>query len=270
MTMGWRCAFAAAAIALGAQSVLAQPVNGCPPGQAMQSSDPSGKRITCVPIPDTANILNLLNAETAAREAADQGLHARIDGLTEADIVGRWSVSGTTSCLQSSNGFNANMSPLIPPTGSTTVSQLSGTFLGTRTFNPGGTGHSVGTSHTMSFPGTFFGMTFSGIAGTGGASVATLDAGFTWIIQADGTLQIDDDNSIAQPFTAPPSRVGFTVTIANVPPFVGHISKDRRTITLTHPGMSIETSTLRDPAGVALFSTPRFCARARVLTRLPD
>ena len=271
MTMRWRCAFAAAAIALGAQSVLAQPVNGCPPGQAMQSSDPSGRTITCVPIPDTANILNLLNAETAAREAGDQALHARIDGLTEADIVGRWSVSGTTSCLQSSNGFNTTtMTPLIPATGSTTVSQISGTFIGTRTFNAGGTGHSVGTSHSMTFPGTFFGTTFSGIAGTGGGSVATLDAGFTWTIEADGTLLIDD-GTIVQPFTAPPSRVGFTVTIANVPPFVGHISKDRRTITLTHPGMSIETSTVHDPAGVVAFPpTPRFCARARVLTRLPD
>lgn len=272
MTMRLRCALAAAAIALGAQSVLAQKMNGCPPGQAMQSSDPSGHKITCVPIPDTANILNLLNAETAAREAADQALHARIDRLTEADIVGRWSVSGTTSCLQSSNGFNTTtMTPLIPATGSTTVSQLSGTFIGTRTFNAGGTGHSVGTSHTMTFPGTFFGTTFSGIAGTGGASVATLDAGFTWTIQADGTLLIDDDSTIPQPFTAPPLRVGFAVTILNVPPFVGHISKDRRTITLTHPGMSIETSTVLDPAGVAAFPpTPRFCARARVLTRLPD
>ena len=54
MSILWRCALAAAAIALGAQSVLAQKMNGCPTGQAMQSSDPSGKNVTCVPIPDTA------------------------------------------------------------------------------------------------------------------------------------------------------------------------------------------------------------------------
>ena len=158
------------------------------------------------------------------------------------------------------------MTPLIPATGSTTVSQISGTFIGTRTFNAGGTGHSVGTSHSMTLPGTFFGTTFSGIAGTGRASVATLDAGFTWTIQVDGTLLIDD-GTIVQPFTAPPSRVGFTVTIANTPPFVGHISKDRRTITLTHPGMSIETSTVHDPAGAVAFPPRRGSARGRASLR---
>src|SRR4249920_1420038 len=89
MNTRWRCALGAAVIALGAQSALADKMNGCPAGQAMQSSDPSGKNVTCVPIPDTsalqqqitneaaarqamdANILNMLGAESAARQAAD-------------------------------------------------------------------------------------------------------------------------------------------------------------------------------------------------------
>ena len=259
----------ATAALLAVQTVQAQPVNGCPAGQ--ESSDPGGRNVTCVPIPDTANIFNLLNAETAARQTADDALHRRIDALTEADIVGRWSVSGTTNCLQSTNGFNmTNFAPLIPSIGSTTVSQLSGTFLGMRTFDAGGSGHSVGTSHSMTFPATNYGATFVGFGGTGAASTATLDATFTWSIQPDGTLLIDDDNSIAQPFTSPPSLVGQTVTIENVPSFVGYISKDKRTITLTHAGMSLETSVRRDAAGVVQARTPRFCARYRVLTRLPD
>src|SRR6267142_491177 len=252
MSMLWRCALGAAVIALGAQNALAQKMNGCPAGQAADG------------------------AEAAARQAADNALGARIDGLTESDIVGRWSSSGTTNCLQSSNGFSAStLSPAIPPTGSTFVSQLSATFIGTRTFNAGGinsgTGHSVGTSHSMSFPGLFYGAGFLGVgSSTGGASVTTLDGNFAWSIQPDGTLLVDDGNTIVQQFTAPPVRVGSTVTIENRPSYVGSISKDRRTITLTHQGMSLETSITRDPNGVEVNRSPRFCARHRVLIRLPD
>ena len=238
-----RSAFLAAVLALGAQQALAQPVNGCPDGQAMQSSDPSGRRITCVPVQ-----------------------------VAETDIIGKWAVTGTTTCLQATAGFNAQtLAPIIPTAGTTAVSQLAGNFIGTRTFHAGGTGRSVGASHTMTFPQSVYGGGVPpAVGGTGGASVATLDAGFTWSIQADGTLVIDDDNSIPQPFTQPNSLLGQTATIENVPSFVGFISKDKRTIVVTHPAMSLETSVRRNAAGVELARTPRFCARSRVLTRLPN
>jgi hypothetical protein len=234
------------AIALGAQSVAAQPVNG---------------------------LRHQLEAETAARQAMDENILSIVGQLTETSIVGRWSMSGTTSCLQSSTGFTVEMMPVIPAIGSAFVTQLAGTIIGTRTFNADGSGRSVATSHSMSFPGTFHGAApgFVGVGSfTGGASVATLDAGFTWSIQSDGTLLINDDNTIPQPFTAPPFRVGSTVTIENVPSFVGHISKDKKTIVLTHPEMAVETSVLRNSSGTVTGSTPRFCARHRVLTRLAD
>lgn len=245
-----RCAITAVLMAL-AQQALAQPVNGCPAGQAMQSSDPSGRRVTCISVPD-------------------------VDALTESSIVGKWAVTGSTTCLQSSTGFNttgstATFNPIIPSSGSASVSQLAGTFIGTRTFEANGTGRSVGTTHSVVFPATFHGAGFAGVTtNAGGASVATLDAGFTWRIQPDGTLFIDDDNTIPQPFSAPPSRVGGSATIVNVPPYVGHISKDKKTILLTHPGMSVETSTTRNPDGTTNPSIQRFCARSRVLTRLPN
>ena len=250
MSKLWRGALAAAAIALGTQSVLAQKMNGCPAGQAMQSSDPSGKNVTCVVVPDIAPILDL------------------IGGLTERDIVGRWSVSGPTSCLQSSRGFNADFSPIVTSGTATIVSQITASSNGTRTFNANGTGSAGGTTQAMTHGATVHGVVGSGPAG--GASVSTFDAPFTWRIEPDGTLFIDDSSSIPQFFTAPPSRVGFSVTIENLPPYVGHISKDRRTIVLTHPGMSIETSVFRNPANVELGRTERFCARHRILTRLPD
>jgi len=233
-----RCVLMPVAMLL-AQQALAQPINGCPAGHAMQSSDPSGHKITCIPV-----------------------------GGAESDIIGTWAVTGTTNCLQATRGFDPQtLSPVVSPA-SNSVSQLSGTFSGTRTFYAGGTGRSVGTSHTMTFPATNYSNLFSGPGLTGGASVATLDAGFTWSVQSDGTLVIDDDNSIAQPFTAPNSLLGQSVTIENVPSFVGHVSKDKRTILLTHPGMSMETSVRRNAAGQEQSRTPRFCARSRVMTRL--
>lgn len=234
-----RCALTAVVAALAPQA-LAQPVNGCPAGHAMQSSDPSGKNVTCVAV-----------------------------GGAESDIIGKWAVTGTTNCLQATRGFDPQtLSPTVSPS-SNSVAQLSGTFSGTRIFYAGGSGRSVGTSHTMTFPATNYSNLFSGPGFTGGASVATLDATFTWSVQSDGTLVINDDNSIAQPFTAPNSLLGQTATIENVPPFVGYVSKDRRTILLTHPGMSMETSVRRNAAGEEQSRTPRFCARSRVMTRLP-
>jgi hypothetical protein len=243
MKIVFRTACLAAVLMLGAQQALAQPMNGCPDGQAMQSTDPSGRKITCVPVQ-----------------------------AGESDIVGKWAMTGTTNCLQASGGFNPQtLAPVIPTVGTTVVSQLAGTFIGTRTFYAGGTGRSVGTSHSLTFPQSVYGGGMPpSVGGTGGASTATLDAAFTWSIQADGTLVIDDDNSIPQPFTSPNSLLGQTVTIENVPSFVGFVSKDKRTIVVAHPGMSLETSVRRNAAGAELGRTPRFCSRSRVLTRLPN
>jgi hypothetical protein len=138
-----------------------------------------------------------------------------------------------------------------------------------RTFRADGTGTSVGVTQSLSMPQLTFGSP-APLGGTGGASLADLNANFTWSIDAGGKLVIDDDNLIPQNFLQPPNRVGFTVTVENVPSFVGDISKDKKTILLTHATMSIETSVVRDPSNTVIASTPRFCARDRVLTRLPD
>jgi hypothetical protein len=268
MNRVWCSTLAAMAIALGAQSVAAQPVNGCPAGQAMQASDPSGRNIRCVPIADGAALQAALQAETAARQAMDENILSIVGQLTETDIVGRWAMTGSTMCLQSSNGFNTEfMSPQFP----TVVSQLHGTVSAVRTFRADNTGTSVGVSQSLSMPQLNFGTSPSPLGGTGGASLADLKAEFIWSLDpATGKLLIDDDNLVPQNFLQPPNRVGFSVTIENVPPFVGYISKDKKTIVLTHPEMALETSVLRDPSGAEVGRTRRFCARERVLTRLAD
>ena len=63
--------------------------------------------------------------------------------------------------------------------------------------------------------------------------------------------------------------LGQTVRSEACRPYAGYISKDKRTIVLTHNDMAIETSVRRDASGTVLGRTPRFCARSRVLTRLP-
>ena len=233
-----RCVFAVTVLC--AQQALAQPVNGCPDGQAMQSSDPSGRRITCIQV-------------------------------TEADVIGQWATTGTITCLQASAGFNSfSFSPVIPSAGFTVVSVLNSSFLGTNTFYAGGSGRSVGASHVTTSPGTVYGAPPPGFVSTGAASVATLDSNFKWSIQSDGTLLVDHPDPVVQPFTMPPSLLGQTATIDKEPVLVGYISKDKRTIVIAHPTMTLETSVRRIGLDGPVQSTsPRYCSRTRVLTRLP-
>lgn len=273
-------AFAATMCVFGVHEALAQPVSGCPAGQAMQSSDPSGKKITCVPLPDVsalqqmdATILSAVATEKAARESADQALSARIDAAAaEPDIVGRWAMTGSSTCLQSTTGFDANFTPNLAGGQTSSLSQLTGTVNAVRTFNANGTGHTLGVTHTLSHPQLMFRFgsapTFGGNAGS--ASVSTIDMDFTWTIQSDGTLLIEDNNAIPQRFLLPTTRADWTVVVRDVPSFVGHISKDRRTIVLTHSTMQVETAQVTDGTGVPFAPSQRFCARDRVLTRLAD
>jgi hypothetical protein len=231
--------FAAVVMAIGVEQAAAQPVRGCAPGQAMQSSDPSGRAVTCIPV-------------------------------TEADIVGRWAVAGTTSCLQSSNGFNpTTFAPLIPSAGVTSVLSFFATSMGTRTFYADGTGRTTSTNQVIFSPGVNLGLGFSSPGSPGNASIATLDHDFNWTIQSDGTLLINDGNAIVQSIVQPPVIAGNTATIENALPFTGYVSKDKRTIVVAHAGLAIETSVGRDASGRELNRTPRFCARERVMTRLP-
>ena len=77
-------AAAAGVLLLAAQTASAQAVNACPAGQVMQSSDPSGKNITCVPLPNVSGLQGQISAETAARQAADTQLQNNLNTETGA------------------------------------------------------------------------------------------------------------------------------------------------------------------------------------------
>src|SRR5438270_5623621 len=88
-------ALAAAAFCVAAQPASAQQTNGCPAGQAVQSSDPSGKNITCVAIPNVSGLQGQISAETAARQAADAQLQGAIGAETAARAAADTQLQGT-------------------------------------------------------------------------------------------------------------------------------------------------------------------------------
>jgi hypothetical protein len=259
---------------LGIQTAAAQPMNGCPAGQAMQSSDPSGKKVTCVPIPDTAGLQGQINGEAAARMAADAELRASIN---EASIVGRYAVTGMRSCVSSNLGFNPDLSPRAATTPGINnfVQYFSVVTVGVRTFNTDGTGTTQFRSQGILAPSVFFtATTGAGIAflnpppqPSGGANVADVSGSFTWQV-LDGKLIIDSEPTVGT-FTRG-NRAGWTVETRDVPKLVGVLGKDLRTISVAHEDLGIETSVQTSPDGLTVTTSPRICARDSLLRKLAD
>src|SRR4249920_3367845 len=80
----------------------AQPVRSCPDGQAVNSLQPNGAPVTCIPVPPPANLAPLEAAilqESVERKAADNEIRASIN---ETSLVGRYTFTGSQSCLNSS------------------------------------------------------------------------------------------------------------------------------------------------------------------------
>lgn len=287
---GWP-ALLAATLFIAAQATQAQPVNGCPAGQAMQASDPSGRNVTCVPIPDAAalqaqvaaeaasragmdaTLLQAIGDEAAARKSADDELRSSI---SETSIVGRYSFTGPLVCLVSTNGFNDDLTPKAPVFGgpATVVQQFMGTSSGIRTFNADGTGTMQITTQTLNFPIVFYSFPSTvglGFGGTppqpgGGASVAVQTGSFAWQI-VDGKLIIDDLTSIGT-ITKGGSRVGWTLQNLNLPKSVGILGRDVKTITVSHDDAQVETGVQTSPDGATVVRSDRICTRQRVLTKL--
>ena len=292
---------AAALFLTAAQPASAQQTNGCPAGQAMQSSDPSGRNVTCVAIPNVSGLQGQISAETAARIAADNAeanarlgmdatllqaigeettdRKAAIDALRneviEKSIVGTYAFSGLITCLSSNNGFNADFTPKAPtsPTVSTQVQQFGGAATGTRTFNADHTGTVQSTTYTVFLPTIFYttsnfvGIGFNGTPPNpgGGASTAVQSGSFTWEI-VDGKLYITED-AVSGTFTQG-SRVGWTVENSGMPRAVGVLGKDLRTIALTNEMLKIETGKQTSPDGLITSTSERVCVRERVLRKL--
>ena len=298
----------AGAFLLAAQTALAQQTNGCPAGQAMQSSDPSGKRITCVPIPDVSAVQGQISAEAAARASADtqlqnainaeantrggmdamllQGLQqetadrkAAVDALRndaiEASIVGTYTFTGPVTCLNANVGsFNADFTikPTVAGAPSTVVQLLSGMSTGTRTFNADFTGTIHVTTFSILPSSTFFSPTSAGVAFAGFPN------------PSGGASAVDQDGSFTWEITpqgkliitedaingtvTAGSRVGWSVVNTGTPRQVGVLGKDLRLIALTTEGLKVENTTQTSPDHLQSSSTDRICTRERLLRKL--
>ncbi|HXM80642.1 MAG TPA: hypothetical protein VN929_01825 [Burkholderiales bacterium] len=295
MSLRWLGVSFAFASALAAQPAAAKQDVACPEGQAIRAID--DKTAVCVPVPPPVNLAPLnaaISAETAARAAGDAALQGAINAEAvarmaadqelrdsigaETGLRGRYSFTGTAVCFSSSTGFRTDFElvPLIlpppppPATGTSTMLTVSSNSIsGVRTFNGDGTGHVVFTVHTINYPAQVFGgVSFS----TGGASVSTLEANFTYVVNSDRTIVIDDEPT-AGVIIKGGNRVGWGVLSLNVPRFVGYISKDWRTIQVMQEDMVVEQSVLNSPPGVTpvqQFVTDRVCHRERTLHKIHD
>jgi hypothetical protein len=211
-----------AAALLGVQVVQAQPMNGCPPGHAMQSSSPSGNTVTCVPIPDAAALQGAINAEAQARSSADTALSGEISDLRakveEPSIAGRWAFTGPQNCLSSSTGFSTTLQPNFVA-GVTVLSTSATAVSGVRMFGAPdaagkGTGTVSATFHTITHP-TFLSPTpppppppappivSASPFRIGSAAITALQSTFSYEIQGENVI-IDDGSAVGQSSRALP------------------------------------------------------------------
>lgn len=258
MSIRW---LAAAAALAAAQAAVAQPMNGCPEGQAIQASDPSGKHVRCIPVPPPVDVSGLqaqINAEAAARQGMDATLLGAIDQLRadaiEASIVGTYTFTGTQSCLTASLGFNPDLTPVQPPPPPpgqpfvpNQVSTSASAVWGYRTFNADGTGSAEFHSQNL-----------------GGESL--LFSSFAWEI-ASGKLFITEGQAQGT-ITRGGPRVGWTVISQNVPRTMGVLGKDLRIISLVHEEINPEIGITRSPDGTQEFISHRICYRERTLRKM--
>jgi hypothetical protein len=275
-------AIAAGALFTAVQGASAQPVNGCPAGEAMQAADPSGRNVRCVPIPDAAALQSQIDALRA--------------GIGEESIAGQYAFSGPYTCIQSSTGFNNDLTPRSPTQGgpSAFIQVQHGITTGFRTFNADGTGTVEFYTQTITGPGVFYGYflvpppppmpgsappsdtpvyNFSlGVATNGGVPRPSGNAGasrtsgrFTWQL-VGGQLLIEESGSDSGTIVEG-AGAGLAITVRDLPPVVGIIGKDRRSISITHQRMQVETTSTVLADGTVR-ETSRVCIRERLLRKL--
>jgi hypothetical protein len=273
-----QCVFCVLAAAAGCVNfVQAQPVRSCPDGQAVNSLRPNGEPVQCIPIAPAVNLAPLELAivqESAERKQADAEIRASIN---ETKIAGTYAYSGSQVCLNSTTGFREDLSPMpsTDPARAAVVSQNIVYTTGFRTFNEDGTGSVEISSQAVNPPAIF--VTNTGFAGVGtiveppnpgrpGGNVASArqTGTFTWRVE-DGKLFIADASPLGT-FDAGPSK-GCTQRTDDVPPMVGVLAKDLRTISLAHDGIAVERNTITC-AGVVVSSNPRICHRQRLLQKM--
>jgi hypothetical protein len=157
-------------------------------------------------------------------------------------LRGDYAFTGTAACTSSPAGFSASLVPL---------GSISGQSFGTTgvvTFNGDGTGTLSG--RTITQPGVF--------TGPAPATIQALDTliPITYSVAADRTLTVTQGPSL-NTFVAG-TLAGTQNSSSNVPPFVGHMSADRKAIVFGSFDPGVETITNLSGPGQNL----RICFRS--------
>jgi hypothetical protein len=144
-------------------------------------------------------------------------------------------------------GFSANLTPL----GNNFVVTLG--IQGVQTFNGDGTGRMVARSVSLGNPGP--------------ANAADLSGQFAYSVAADRTVTIDQGRFDGV-FVAG-SRVGQQFRVSAIPPFVGRLSSDGKSLTFAtfNPGVEVVTRVVPAPE---LVESVRICHRTHIGIRVNE
>lgn len=189
-------------------------------------------------------------------------------------LRGDYAFSGEATCLVSPNrvdpttgelipgGFNTNLTPFGPPAAFPFV--ISFSIQGIRTFNGDGTGsvvaRIVSISHPSAVPSPVV-SPYTPFFNRGGATSGDIQATFTYEVAPDLTFTIQTPVVNGQLDSG--TRAGQTVTITNIPDFLGKISGDHHTLTLAHELPAVETHTFSNGD-----VSKEICHRSRILLEL--
>jgi hypothetical protein len=179
-------------------------------------------------------------------------------------LHGDYAFTGTSTCLNSPLGFNADLTPVFA--GGPAPFIISNSISGVRRFNGDGTGSTRAVLHNINHPFTVPGS-YPVFVVRGGASISDLHSDFTYEVTPDMTLIIASETLMGT-ITKGGSRVGQRVTATNLPRQVGKISERLHTINLVQEDMAVEQVVFETPTGHDV--TPRICYRERVLLELKD
>jgi hypothetical protein len=231
-----------------------------------------------------AVLLDQIGQERVARLAAEADLAARIGaGGGQTSIEGRYATVGSGTCLSSSTGFAANLSPIIvvppppppfpipgqtdvpppppPPVAATVLQVGTSSVNGVRTFGANNRGTFVATVTTVNHPS----FTPWGVNRIGGGSASTLEGAFSYLVDGDNLIIDDDDDAVGM--ITQGGGAGAATSSRGQPRFVGKISKDRKTILIAHERVAVEQGVFT-PAGQMPQITDRVCERQRILSRI--
>lgn len=162
-----------------------------------------------------------------------------------AQLSGNYAVTGETSCLFSTLGFNANLTP------------VSGSTTWVNSFSSRGIAH-FRSNGTASGQYSLVEITHPPHPPSADSEDFTLSSIYSF---SDGVLTVQTV-SLEGTFTAgPDSGLGYTFTV-NPPPLTGWVAKNG-SVVLTSGTATVETFTIYNSSGGVVFSSPRICHRTR-------